>query len=117
MKRILAYLVPAAVAAVAVTFAALDTACNDVGDCPTTPITPGDPCSGDNLECPYTLESPDPACDGTMIDGGIATSCVCTDGTWACPEPIACDTGDAGGDETTTDDGGGDVAADDAPTE
>ena len=114
MKRVLTYVVPAAAAAVIVTVAALQGACNNVGDCPTAAITPGDKCTGDNLQCPYTLDTPSPACDGTMVEGGIATSCICTDGTWVCPDPISCDTGDGGGDETATDDGAADAGDDGA---
>ncbi|HLK39888.1 MAG TPA: hypothetical protein VKU41_24195 [Polyangiaceae bacterium] len=67
-------------------------ACNDVGDCPSaSAIQPGASCSGDNLECPYTLETPSPACDGTTVDGGLETSCVCQKGTWSCPSPVSCD--------------------------
>jgi hypothetical protein len=112
MKRILTYLVPLATALVVVAGVSLEGACNNVGDCPTAAITPGAACSGDNLQCPYTLDSPSPACDGTNVEGGIATSCVCTSGTWVCPDPISCDTGDGGGDETT-DDGGGEGSVDD----
>jgi hypothetical protein len=113
MKRILTLGVPAAI--LAVTMAALEGACNNVGDCPTAAsIAPGGACSGDNLECPYTLQSPSPACDGTDVDGGLATSCVCTNGTWACPSPVSCDAGGTG------DDGGGgdaETVADDATSE
>ena len=105
MKRMLTYAVPAAAAAIVVTIAALEGACNNVGTCPTADITAGDKCSGDNLQCPYTLQTPSPACDGTMVEGGIAPRCICTDGTWVCPDPISCDTGDGGGDETATGDG------------
>jgi hypothetical protein len=66
-------------------------ACNDVGDCPApSEIVPGGSCSGDSLSCPYVLESLDPACNGTMVDGGIETSCVCTQGSWSCPQPVIC---------------------------
>jgi hypothetical protein len=66
-------------------------ACNDVGTCPSPDsITPGAPCSGESLECAYTLQTPSPACDGTVVEGGIATSCVCTAGAWVCPDPVAC---------------------------
>lgn len=87
-------------------------ACNDVGDCPSaSAITPGASCSGDSLECPYTLQSLSPACDGTTVDGGIATSCVCTKGSWVCPSPVSCPasgTGDdAGGDASSGGDAGG----------
>jgi hypothetical protein len=74
--------------------------CNDVGDCPAaTAIVPGGSCSGDNLQCPFTLQSPSPACDGTMVQGGVQTSCVCTDGTWNCPGPASCDEGGTSGDD------------------
>jgi hypothetical protein len=90
--------------------------CTNVGDCPAaTSIVPGGSCSGESLECPYTLQSLSPACDGTAVDGGIATSCVCTEGSWNCPAPVSCpgvqgdggDAGagpeDAGGEEATSD--------------
>ncbi len=91
---------------------ALLAACNDVGDCPgASAITPGGSCSGDNLECPYTLQTPSAACDGTSVQGGVPTSCTCAGGSWSCPSPIACDAaaGDDGstpGDEAATPDGG-----------
>jgi hypothetical protein len=86
-------------------------ACNDVGDCPgVAAITPGGSCSGDNLECPYTLETPSPACDGTVVEGGLATSCVCNSGTWSCPSPVSCEA-------STGDDGSAAEAGDDASTE
>jgi hypothetical protein len=73
--------------------------CNDVGDCPAaTAIVPGGSCSGDNLECPFTLQTSSPACDGTTVQGGVPTSCVCTGGTWNCPEPVSCEGGAAGDD-------------------
>jgi len=88
-------------------------ACNDVGECPAaaSAVTPGGSCSGDSLECPYTLQSLSPACDGTTVDGGIATSCVCTKGSWVCPDAVTCPsagTGDDGGDDSS----GGDAASD-----
>jgi hypothetical protein len=74
--------------------------CNDVGDCPSPDaITPGGACRGDNLECPFTLQTDPPACDGTSLEGGLATSCVCQNGTWSCPSPVSCGT-------SSTDDGG-----------
>jgi hypothetical protein len=85
-------------------------ACNNVGTCPgADKIVNGGSCNGDNLECPYTLQSPSPACDGTMVDGGIATSCVCTSGSWACPVADVCEggTGDDAGTDGASDDGGG----------
>lgn len=81
-------------------------ACNDVGSCPAaSQIKPGGSCSGTNLECPYTLDTPSPACDGTTVEGGLQTSCTCQNGTWSCPSPVSCDatTGeDASGDGTTS---------------
>jgi hypothetical protein len=113
MKRILTLDLRAATLAVSI--AALTGACNNVGDCPApSSIAPGGACSGDNLECPYVLQTPSPACDGTDVAGGLATSCTCTGGTWACPSPVSCDTGGAG------DDGGGgdaEMGADDATSE
>jgi hypothetical protein len=91
----------------------LPCACNNVGDCPApSAITPGGSCSGDTLECPYNLATPSPACDGTTVEGGLATSCICDDGKWSCPSPVSCDasTGDDAGDATT----GGDAAGNDA---
>lgn len=66
-------------------------ACNDVGDCQGQSVKPGESCSGDQLECPYTLDTPSPACDGTLVEGGLSTSCVCQSGKWACPSPVSCD--------------------------
>jgi hypothetical protein len=67
-------------------------ACNDVGDCPaSSQIKPGGSCSGDQLQCPYTLDTPSPACDGTMVEGGLQTSCTCVNGTWSCPSAVSCD--------------------------
>jgi len=52
-------------------------ACNDVGTCPSPDaIVPGASCSGDSLECDYALQTLSPACDGTTVEGGLATSCV-----------------------------------------
>jgi hypothetical protein len=98
-------------------------ACNDVGTCPSADsITPGASCSGESLECAYTLQTPSPACDGTSVEGGIATSCVCTSGAWVCPSPVACPGppgpgGDDGGgaDASVGEDAGGkDVGAEGA---
>ena len=102
MKRIILL----AVAAVGVLLGG----CNDVGSCPSaSAIVPGGSCTGDSLECPYVMESPSPACDGTTAEGGLATSCVCSSGTWSCPSPVTCDsTGDDGGDDGG---GGGDAAS------
>jgi hypothetical protein len=66
-------------------------ACNSVGDCPSSPITPGGSCSTENLQCAYTL----PASD----DAGTPTSCICTMGAWACPSASSGD--DGGGDDST----------------
>jgi hypothetical protein len=87
----------------AVVAAAATGACNDVGTCPSPDsITPGGSCSGDSLECAYTLQTPSPACDGTDVEGGLATSCVCTKGSWVCPSAVVCpsagDDGSMGGD-------------------
>jgi hypothetical protein len=76
-------------------FAAL-AACNNVGDCPAS-ITPGGSCSGNNLQCPYTL-----AASSGDDAGGTPTSCVCTDGTWSCPSPSS---GDDGGDDAAEETG------------
>jgi hypothetical protein len=114
MKRIVTLLAPVAVLAVAI--AVLEGACNDVGDCPAaSTIAPGGACSGNDLQCPYTLQTPSPACDGTEVDGGLETSCICTKGTWACPSPVSCGGGgtddggpEAGVDSTVGDGGAGD---------
>ena len=124
MKPILTLIVPAAVVAVALL--ALEGACNKVGDCPaSSDIKPGGSCEGDNLECPFTLQTPSLACDGTAVEGGLATSCICTNGAWVCPDPVSCEAGatddgavdgavEAGGDDGATDDGGGDGAVESA---
>jgi len=101
-------------AVVCVAFAGLMAACNDVGTCPAaSAVVPGGSCSGDMLACPYTLGSLSPVCDGTNVDGGIATSCVCTNGSWVCPSPAACpgvpaDGGDDGADAAIDSSGEGD---------
>jgi hypothetical protein len=88
-------------------------ACTDVGDCPAAAaVVPGGSCSGDSLECPYTLQSLSPACDGTTVEGGIATSCVCTQGTWVCPDTVSCPGPSAGDDSGGGDDGGGSAGDD-----
>lgn len=89
-------------------------ACNDVGTCPAaSAVTPGGSCSGDSLECPYTLQSLSPACDGTTVEGGIATSCVCTQGSWACPAAVTCPSSGAGDDAAGGDGSGeGDAGSD-----
>ena len=92
-------------------------ACNDVGDCPApSTITPGGSCGGDNLECPYTLETPSPVCDGTHVEGGLATSCVCQKGSWSCPSPASCDASGGGdaNDDSTAGEPGNDSAIRDA---
>jgi hypothetical protein len=74
-------------------------ACNDVGTCPSADsITPGGTCSGDSLECAFTLQTASPACDGTMVEGGVATSCVCTADKWSCPAAVSCPVPEAGQD-------------------
>src|ERR1019366_9734902 len=83
-------------------------ACNDVGTCPSaSAVTPGGSCSGDSLECPYTLQSLSPACDGTTVEGGIATSCVCTKGSWVCPATVSCPAPASGDDSGAGDDSSG----------
>ncbi len=85
----------------------MQSACNTgFADCPAKEtITPGDTCKDDNLQCPYDLTGPAPACDGTQAT--TATSCTCDKGHWSCPDPVSCDTDAAGGgDEAgSTDDG------------
>jgi hypothetical protein len=88
----------AAIAVVSLAAVLFAGACNDVGKCPAvSEITPGAPCTGDNLECPFLLQTESLACDGTPVEGGLATSCVCTSGSWSCPSPISCEAG--GGDD------------------
>lgn len=87
---------------------ALGAACNSgAGACPSADsVQPGASCDDEHLQCAYTLATPSAACDGTSTT--IASSCTCTHGSWACPDPIACDAGDEAGDhEGGTDDGGG----------
>jgi hypothetical protein len=109
MKRLAISLLACLGAAIA---AAPHAGCNDVGDCPAaTAIVPGGSCSGDNLECPFTLQTPDPACDGTMVQGGVQTSCVCTGGIWACPDPVSCGDGGPTGDDGSSGGEAGEAAA------
>jgi hypothetical protein len=92
----------------AATFAA--GGCNNVGSCPSAEaITPGGSCSGESLECAYTLQTASPACDGMIVEGGIATSCVCTNGSWMCPAPVSCP--DAGVDDSGSQDAAGDAGS------
>jgi len=121
MKRILALVFPTAIMAASIL--AVEGACNNVGDCPSaSSIHPGGSCNGDYLECPYTLQAPSLACDGTAVEGGLETSCVCTKGTWACPSPVSCEAGpsDEGGGPPEVDGaaeaGGGDSASDTGDT-
>jgi hypothetical protein len=92
---------------VAALVAALGGCNSGTGDCPPkASIQPGGSCSDDDLQCPYDLSTPSPACDGTTTT--IPSSCTCTDGTWACPSPVVC----GGGDAAATGDGGeGDAPA------
>jgi hypothetical protein len=66
-------------------------ACNSVGDCPSSSITPGGSCSSENLQCAYVL----PASD----DAGTPTSCTCMAGVWNCPSAGSGD--DAASDDST----------------
>lgn len=88
-------------------------ACNNVGSCPST-ITPGSSCSGDNLECPYTIESSAGACSSIAVDGAVATSCTCSGGVWSCPSCGGADAGDAeaeeAGGDATMESGSGDAS-------
>ncbi len=105
MKRTPPFVVPLTV--LALFMPALESGCNDVGDCPSaSSITPGGACSTDNLECSYTLQTPSPTCDGTTVEGGLATSCVCTKGTWVCPSAVSCGGGEDAGGETRAEAGG-----------
>ncbi len=104
--RLIVRAVTAAVALVATTLV-VAAGCNNPGNCPAaTQVVPGGSCSGDNLQCPYTLA---PA--GAAADAGVATSCVCTGGKWSCPS-----SGD-GGDDGSAADGGGDDGSPDAAGE
>jgi len=82
-------------------------ACNNVGSCPKT-ITPGASCSGDNLECPYTIQTTSSMCSSLEVDGAVATSCTCTGGVWSCPACTADDGGEEAGSDATTEDGSAD---------
>jgi hypothetical protein len=107
------------------TFSAV-TACNSGGgSCPDKAgVVPGGSCSDDKLQCAFDLMTPAVACDGTTAT--IETSCTCTDGTWACPSAVECDSGtaeeageeagsdEAGSDEASTDDGGTEASTEDA---
>ena len=83
--------VGAAVASLA-TFGAT-TGCNTgTDDCPDKAmVVAGGSCSDNHLQCAYDLMTPAAECDGTNTV--IETSCTCTDGTWVCPDPFACDSG------------------------
>jgi hypothetical protein len=80
-------------------------ACNNVGTCPTT-ITPGGSCNGDNLECPYTIQTTSSACSSLEVDGAVATSCTCNDGVWQCPSCTGDDGGEEAGGDATVEGGG-----------
>ena len=86
---------------------------DNVGSCPST-ITPGASCSGDNLECPYTIESSAGACSSIAVDGAVATSCTCSGGVWSCPSCGGADAGDAeaeeAGGDATMESGSGDAS-------
>jgi hypothetical protein len=86
-------------------FALALAACNNVGSCPST-ITPGASCSGDNLECPYTIQSTSGACSSIAVDGAVATSCTCTGGVWQCPACGGEDGGEEAGSDATMEEGG-----------
>jgi len=118
-----------AVAVASLTAFTTVTACNNgTGTCPDKAgIVPGASCSDDTLQCAFDLMTPAVACDGTTTT--IETSCTCTDGTWACPSAVECDSGAAeeageeageeeageeAGEEASTDDGGTEASTDDA---
>jgi hypothetical protein len=93
------------VAAAAATALAATAACNSLGDCPAAAeVVPGGTCSGDQLQCAYTLSTQTAACDGVMTT--VATSCTCSGGSWVCPTGF-CDatTTDAGASEGGATDG------------
>jgi hypothetical protein len=64
--------------------------CNSgTSNCPTPQsVTPAGACADNDQQCPFNLDTPSPACDGTTTT--IASSCTCTAGTWACPAPVQC---------------------------
>ncbi len=62
-------------------------ACSDLAsDCAKANVAPNASCGNDHLQCPYNLDQPN--CDGTSTT--VSTSCVCTNGAWTCPSPVAC---------------------------
>ncbi len=84
-------------------------ACNTIGDCPAaSEIVPGGACSGNTLQCAYTLDTQTVACDGTLAT--IATSCTCVGSVWVCPTGF-CDGGPS--DAAATDGAASDGAATD----
>ena len=93
---------------------------NDIVNCPPKrDIQPWSACSG-RMECAWDLVTANPACDGTTLT--IATSCLCAQGVWKCPNAYACApaespvSDEASGADRATDDGGT-TGADDAPSE
>jgi hypothetical protein len=88
-------------------------ACNQQADCPAKgAIVPNAACPGDGLQCPYDLQTPSPACDGTTTT--LASSCTCTDQGWSCPSPVSCGGEDAGDDSpaSSSEDAGEDSPGD-----
>ena len=112
MRRLALLVLLVAAAISAATFA-----CNVQTDCPAGTITPGGSCSNNQLQCPYDLTTPPSTCSGPATV--IATTCVCTSGTWQCPGPFECDGGaedassaEDAASEAATDSGAVDAALD-----
>ena len=85
------FLFAAVVAAALAAFAG----CNSLADCPAAAeVVPGGACSGNDLQCAYTLSTQTAACTGMTTT--VATSCTCTDGAWVCPTGF-CDASTEGG--------------------
>lgn len=98
-------LLPIALLCGVVGFVALDACNSGNGDCPAKEsIAPGASCSDEHLQCAFGLKTPNAACDGTST--AINTSCTCTNGSWACPDPFVCEAGAGdGGDDGSADAG------------
>jgi hypothetical protein len=106
-----------AVGAASLTAFTAVTACNTgSGSCPDkAAVLPGASCSDNHLQCAFDLTTPAVACDGRSTV--IETSCTCTDGRWACPSAVECDSGADAADEASTDEAGGDDGGDAAISE
>jgi hypothetical protein len=86
---------------------ATTTGCNTgSGACPNVEqVVPGGACTEEELQCGFTLTTPNAACDGTSST--YDTSCTCTNGLWVCPDPIACEGGADQSDQGSAADEGG----------